>query len=229
MTRKVSAIYCTLLAVLVGFTDYITQLFTLFYCWLHELVLQSFHYSRFWIPDVLCQGGLLMSSLFEGWLQTLLPSGLTILRLFIFAGYLRLTILWVWVLCYDRCSVGQSIPHGIRDTSDSYVLDSMGRPLWREDGSVLCMCCWPLPVQPFSGPRPLGLGPYFTVSDLRLPLSSPPTTRGVTVEVFDPVSTRVWLFWLFSSTVHVLKDMCADWKQDTSLYSSPFRCSELIT
>jgi hypothetical protein len=33
--------------------------------------------------------------------------------------------------------------------------------------------------------------PYFTVSDLRLPFSSPPTTRRVTVEVFDPASTRI--------------------------------------
>jgi hypothetical protein len=32
--------------------------------------------------------------------------------------------------------------------------------------------------------------PYFTVSDLRLPFSSPSTTRRVTVEVFDPASTR---------------------------------------
>jgi hypothetical protein len=32
---------------------------------------------------------------------------------------------------------------------------------------------------------------YFTISDLRLPFSSPPTTRRVTVEVFDPASTRV--------------------------------------
>jgi hypothetical protein len=32
---------------------------------------------------------------------------------------------------------------------------------------------------------------YFTVSDLRLPFSSPPTTRRFTVEVFDPASTRV--------------------------------------
>jgi hypothetical protein len=31
--------------------------------------------------------------------------------------------------------------------------------------------------------------PYFTVSDLRLPFSSPPTTCRVTVEVFDPAST----------------------------------------
>jgi hypothetical protein len=32
--------------------------------------------------------------------------------------------------------------------------------------------------------------PYFTVSDSRLPFSSPPTTRRVTMEVFDPASTR---------------------------------------
>jgi hypothetical protein len=32
--------------------------------------------------------------------------------------------------------------------------------------------------------------PYFTVSDTRLPFSSPPTTRRATVEVFDPASTR---------------------------------------
>jgi hypothetical protein len=38
---------------------------------------------------------------------------------------------------------------------------------------------------------PRDLRPYFTVSHLRLPFSSPPTTRRVTVEVFDPASTRV--------------------------------------
>jgi hypothetical protein len=38
---------------------------------------------------------------------------------------------------------------------------------------------------------PWDLRPYFTVSHLRLPFSSPPTTRRVTVEVFDPASTRV--------------------------------------
>jgi hypothetical protein len=32
--------------------------------------------------------------------------------------------------------------------------------------------------------------PYFTVSDSRLPFSSPPTTRRATVEVFDNASTR---------------------------------------
>jgi hypothetical protein len=38
---------------------------------------------------------------------------------------------------------------------------------------------------------PWDLWSYFTVPDLRLPFSSPPTTRTVTVEVFEPASTRV--------------------------------------
>jgi hypothetical protein len=38
---------------------------------------------------------------------------------------------------------------------------------------------------------PLDSRPYFTGSDLRLPILSPPKTRRVTVEVFDPASTRV--------------------------------------
>jgi hypothetical protein len=36
---------------------------------------------------------------------------------------------------------------------------------------------------------------YFTVSDSRLPFSSPPATRRATLEVFDPASTRGCLFW----------------------------------
>jgi hypothetical protein len=58
---------------------------------------------------------------------------------------------------YDQIS----LPFGIRNTSDSYVLDSVGRPLWREDGSVFCMCHWPLPAPSFSGPSPLGLATVF--------------------------------------------------------------------
>jgi hypothetical protein len=45
----------------------------------------------------------------------------------------------------------------------------------------------------FLGSESLDSRPYFTVSDLRLPFSSPPTTRRVTVDVFDPASTRVSL------------------------------------
>jgi hypothetical protein len=53
------------------------------------------------------------------------------------------------------------LPFGIRNTSDNYVLDPVGRPLWRENGSVFCMCRWPLPAQSFSGPSPLGLATVF--------------------------------------------------------------------
>jgi hypothetical protein len=38
---------------------------------------------------------------------------------------------------------------------DDYVLVSVERPLWREDGSVFCMCRWP------SGPSPLVLATIF--------------------------------------------------------------------
>jgi hypothetical protein len=51
---------------------------------------------------------------------------------------------------------------------------------------------------------PCNSRPYFTVSDLRLPFSSPPTTRRVTVEVFDPASTRVWFWEDFGSPYIVL-------------------------
>jgi hypothetical protein len=42
---------------------------------------------------------------------------------------------------------------------------------------------------------PWNLRLYFTVSDLRLSFSSPPTTRRVTVEVFDPASTQVFFYF----------------------------------
>jgi hypothetical protein len=35
------------------------------------------------------------------------------------------------------------------------------RPLGREHGSVFCICCWPLPAQSFSSPRPLGIATIF--------------------------------------------------------------------
>jgi hypothetical protein len=37
----------------------------------------------------------------------------------------------------------------------------VGRPLWREDGSFFCLCCWRLPAQCFSGPSPLVLTTVF--------------------------------------------------------------------
>jgi hypothetical protein len=48
---------------------------------------------------------------------------------------------------------------------------------------------------------PLVSRPYFTVSDLRLPFLSPPTTCRGTVEVFDPASTRVFRSRLIQKNV----------------------------
>jgi hypothetical protein len=69
-------------------------------------------------------------------------------------------LVWVWVLCYDRRSVGQSVLEwsthlGLTTRflllSDSCVFVDVGRSLWLEDGSVVYNCCWPSPAQLFSG------------------------------------------------------------------------------
>jgi hypothetical protein len=44
---------------------------------------------------------------------------------------------------------------------DSYGLVFVGHPLWREEGSVFCICCWPLLAQSFSGPSPFVLATIF--------------------------------------------------------------------
>jgi hypothetical protein len=73
-------------------------------------------------------------------------------------------------LCYDRRSAGQSVLEqsthlGLTTRSwllsDSCGFVGLGRPLWREDGSVVCNCYWPSPAQSFSGPSPIGLVAIF--------------------------------------------------------------------
>jgi hypothetical protein len=44
---------------------------------------------------------------------------------------------------------------------DSCGLVFLGRPLWREDGFVFCICCWSSPAQSFLGSSPLGLVTIF--------------------------------------------------------------------
>jgi hypothetical protein len=64
-----------------------------------------------------------------------------------------------------RLTVGQSVSLCVMTRYllrfGSYSLVFMGRPVWREDGSVFCICCWPLPAQSFFGPSPLGLATIF--------------------------------------------------------------------
>jgi hypothetical protein len=45
--------------------------------------------------------------------------------------------------------------------SDSCGFVDVGRSLWRENGSFVYNCCWPSPVQSFSGPSPVGLATVF--------------------------------------------------------------------
>jgi hypothetical protein len=45
--------------------------------------------------------------------------------------------------------------------SATYGFVYVGRPLWREDESVVCNYCWSSPAQSFSGPSPTGLMTIF--------------------------------------------------------------------
>jgi hypothetical protein len=71
--------------------------------------------------------------------------------------------------------------------SDSCGFVDVGRSLWREDGSVVYICCWSLPEQSFSGPSPVGLPTMFYCLRFETSLF---TTRRATVKVFDPASTQ---------------------------------------
>jgi hypothetical protein len=105
-------------------------------------------------------------------------------------------------LCYDRQSAGQSVlEQSTRlGLTTRYLLIvsqlrscSCGAPSLTRGQVCFCMCYWPC-QRSLSWVRvPWDLRPYFSDSDLRIPFSSPPTTRRVTVEVFDPASTRVTL------------------------------------
>jgi hypothetical protein len=71
-----------------------------------------------------------------------------------------------------RLTASQSVslgvePHLVLMTRYLLLFDSyglfffVGRPLWREDGSVFCICCWSLPAQFFLGTSPLLLATIF--------------------------------------------------------------------
>jgi hypothetical protein len=100
-------------------------------------------------------------------------------------------------------------------------------PLSREDGSLIYSCCWPLPVQSFSGPSPTELmsivyslrfktpptqratSPYLYPAGTGwpsytprhwVPFSLPPMTRRAKVEVFNPASTTELLVLVAQTT-----------------------------
>jgi hypothetical protein len=114
---------------------------------------------------------------------------------------------WVWVLCYDRRSVGQSALErsthlGLTTGYYSYysltitVLFLWGALSDERTGLSFVHATGPRQCSPSRVRDALVSWPYFTVSDLRLPFLSPPATRGDTVEVFDPAS-----MWVISQSV----------------------------
>jgi hypothetical protein len=143
---------------------------------------------------------------------------------------------WVWVLCYDRRSVGESVLNkapiwGLRP--DFYYRRTVaGLLMWGalsdgRTGLSFTIAAGPCQCSHSLVWAPLDLRPYFTVSDLRLPILSPPTTRRVTVEVFDPASTRVFL--ATTNLVLVITSQLRPLRKDsTLLYSNCFHGNAFI-
>jgi hypothetical protein len=124
----------------------------------------------------------------------------------------------VWVLCYDRRSVGQTVleysTHQGLTTSQSVAGLLMCGALSDERAGLSFTTAAGTHQRIHSLVRvPWDLRPYLTVSDSRFPFLPLPTTRRVTVEVFDPASTR-------ECQLCVLSWPGADRRENTTSYSS---------
>jgi hypothetical protein len=97
---------------------------------------------------------------------------------------------------------------------DSYGLVLVGRPLWRQDGSVFYICCWPLPAQSFFGPSPLGLATIFywvlSLSASGLVLYSHDTHNAENTVLF-------WVAQTTQKTSHVIAISPVYWRADCCL------------
>jgi hypothetical protein len=127
----------------------------------------------------------------------------------------RITSDWLFsVLCHDRRSVGQSIlewsTHLWFTTRFLLSLDSCG---FDDVGCSLSDERTSLSFTFAAGPRQRSHSrvrvlcdsrPYFTVSDSRLPSSSPPTTRRNTTDVFESASTRDSSVYMTSEPVSII-------------------------
>jgi hypothetical protein len=104
---------------------------------------------------------------------------------------------------------------------DNYVSVFVGRPLWREDRSVFCICYWSSPVQSFFGPRPFILEIIFYC--LRF------ETSLFVVSYDSQGHGGADLFW--PGTSLLLRETLADWIQNTyfdTTASSVFVTAETI-
>jgi hypothetical protein len=114
---------------------------------------------------------------------------------------------WIWVLCYDRRSVGHCVLEwsthlGLTTRflllSDSCGFVDVGRSV-ALSGLSFTIAAVPRQLCHSLVRDPWDSRPYFTLSDSTFACLSPPTTRRATVEVFDPTSTRDLLYFLNQS------------------------------
>jgi hypothetical protein len=205
-------IYCTVLAVLVGFTDYTTQLVTLV---LYPTALVGITIIP--LHSILTHWCLGLGRFRDVlWSRRLAANWLTSRRLvtcWLFAAlrvcswldyYLSSTD-WGSSQSQSRLATGgESVskswcraPSGAHDQIFISVWQLRSCFSWgalsdERTGLSFVHAAGPCQSSLSRVRVPWGSRPYFTVSDVRLPFSSPSTTRRVTVEVLDPASTRVW-------------------------------------
>jgi hypothetical protein len=143
---------------------------------------------------------------------------------------------FVWLLLIKvkvtlRLTVGQSVSLGVEPhlglmtryllLFDGYGLVFVGRPLWREIGSVFCICCWSSPAQSFSGLSPFYLATIFYCLSFETSLFvSSYDSQGHGRGIRPRLHTGLLLLLVACSVV--LYNLCADYTENFS--RSPYCC-----